>query len=362
MRPVVLGAFLWLMIAPRTGWPQSFDCHHAEIDAEWAICSTPELAELDERLAATYKKLSGPATTSPAVRNEAMRLQQAWLLGRRDMCGGNVGCLVKAYRDMLGALSSMQIDAATSIEAAKRSIVPRCGDSSVPLTDAAFKNVVCSDQHLFDTVRQIENQARKVQSRLKPSWRLAFVTQEAAFPQTASQCPQDKEKLASCVAKAIAQRIQDVTDLAINLDQSLPECAPSELSVTKGNVGDGGMSQALITYLIKYTGTSACSIRGFPKVLADDAKGKSQPTFVNYSGRTYFTNLLGAPLPVTLSQKNNMAWFGIYVPTACDPPADISVKVSLPSSSQLLNAMQSVNCPVTVTPIEMISTLLSSVY
>lgn len=362
-------ALLWLLaMVPRTGWSQSFDCRQADSDTEWAICSTPELAALDDKVAAMYRALSGPEAKSPALKQQAEQMQQAWLHGRRDVCGGNVDCLMKAYQEMSDALSSLPFDNAAISAAEKASIVPRCGDPADPMQtsamEAGFAKVVCGDPHLLDAVRQIEAQSRQLQPRLRPAWRVAFDTQEAAFPQTASQCPQAKEKLGPCIAQAIAQRLQDVTDFATHLDRRLPDCKPSELSLKRGEVGDGGMSQVLNTYLIAYKGSTACRVRGFPTIQVDNAKGKPQPTAAAYSGRTYFTDLRGAPLPVTLSPKNNTAWFGLHTATACDPPYGLTVKVALPLSRTWLETLPfpHASCPVTVTPISMISTLLSSVH
>jgi uncharacterized protein YecT (DUF1311 family) len=361
-------ALLWLLVLPRAGWSQSFDCSQAQSDTEWAICSTPELGALDNRLAAMYHKLSDSASTSPALRKQASRMQDAWLHGRRDMCGGNVDCLMNAYQDMLDALSSLPFNDAAIVAARTASVVPRCGDPSDPMKasaiEAGFATVVCRDPQLLGAVRQIESRARELQPRLTPVSRIAFDAQEAAFPQTAYGCPQDREKLVSCVATAIAQRLQDVADLAANLDRRLPDCKPSELSLSKGEVGDGGMSKTLNTYLLQYAGTEACRIRGFPTIQVENAKGGSRPRAVVYAGQTWSSSLPGAPLPVTLSAKNNSVWFGILTASACDPPYGINVKVALPLSSVWLATLRfpDASCPVTVTPIGMISTLRSSVH
>lgn len=375
-RLLPLALLCWLAVIPRTAWSQSFDCRQAQSDTEWAICSTPALAALDDRLAATYRKLTGPEATSPAVKKDAEQMQEAWLHGRRDVCGGNVDCLMKAYQEISDALSSLPFQDAARAAAEKASIVPHCGDPSDPMKAspmaAGFASVVCGDPHLLATVRQIETQARQLQPRLTPAWRTPFDMQEAAFPQTAYECPQDKQKLAACIAKAVAQRLRDVTDFAANVDRPLFDCKPSEVSLKRGEVGDAGMSQALDTYLIEYHGATTCRVRGYPAIQVVDAKGKPQPTLAVYSGRTYFTDLPGPPLPVTLSPQNNQAWFGIHTATACDPPYGLTVKVALPVSGKAASPVSRTwletlhfphaSCPVTVTPISMISTLLSSVH
>lgn len=361
---------IMLIFFPYPAWSQSFDCHKAETETEWAICSTPELSKLDDRLASTYRQLAGPAAPSTGIAKKAEQMQTAWLHGRRDLCGGEVGCLMKAYQDVLGALAALPFndDAAVMAKMEKASVVPRCKDPSDPMkasvTTAAFAKVACSDGQLMEKLGAIEAQARLLRPRLSAAWRAAFDLQQAAFPASASQCPSDKDALYSCVAKAVEQRSRDISDLAANLDKALPDCSADDLTLKEGGVGDAGMSQVFNTYLLEYHGRVMCRIRGYPAIRVYDASGKLLPDHAAYASQGYFSsNLGGGPLPVTLSPDNKSAWFGIHTATACDSPAGLSVDVALPLSTEKLGSLKlpTANCPVTVTPISMISTLLSTV-
>jgi uncharacterized protein YecT (DUF1311 family) len=366
--PVLLAVVLFL---PRFGWSASFDCQRAETDTEWAICSTPELSSLDDKLAATYQELVAAPASSAQFGEKAEQLQIAWLHGRRDLCGGNVECLMSAYRDILSALQNLPYDAAALVlgKEGQTSIVPHCNDPADPmkasLVTTSFFNVVCSDPRLQDAVRRIEAQARQLQPRLPLAWRVTFDEQEAAFPTLTQQCPQAGKALERCVAIAIQQRLQDLTDLAYSLDTKLPDCMPADLSIKDSGLGDAGMSKVFNAYLLEYRGIAPCRIRGYPSIRISAANGRAMPDYAIYSGTVHYASReTGAPLPITFSPKSRHAWFGIETATACDDvPGGFNVKVALPLSQEWLDTLKfpQANCSIAVTPVNMISTLRSSV-
>lgn len=359
-----------IVFFPDAARSQSFDCHKAETDTEWAICSTPELSKLDSRLASVFHQLAGPRAASADLAKRAVQMQTAWLHGRRDLCRGDVGCLIKAYQDILNALTALTSndDALVIAKWDKAPIVPRCKDPSDPMrasvATAAFAGVICSDSHLMEKLAAVETQAELLRPRLSIAWRATFDLQQVAFPTLTSQCPSGTDALRACVATAVGQRLQDISDLAANLDKALPDCSPGDLTLKQGEVGDAGMSQVFNTYLLEYHGRLACRIRGYPVIRVYDASHKELLDHAVYASQGGFTaNLGNGPLPVTLSPGNRFAWFGVHTATACDLPAGLSVDVALPLSTERLERLKfpAANCPVTVTPINMISTLLSTV-
>jgi uncharacterized protein len=95
--PAVLGA---LLIATGVGAPtaanaQSFDCRHARYADEKMICRQPLLGQLDEELAAIYRRVL--LNLPRAERGELDRNEDAFVLARRR-CGGHRACIEQSYR------------------------------------------------------------------------------------------------------------------------------------------------------------------------------------------------------------------------------------------------------------------------
>ncbi|RKE73407.1 lysozyme inhibitor LprI family protein [Pseudorhodoplanes sinuspersici] len=360
-------AVLMLLGAAVQGHAQSFDCRKAESDTEWAICATPELGQFDNEVSATYRRYTDPSVTSSAVRAKAERMQAAWIHGRRDLCRGDVACLTKAYGEILGALRALPYTEPTAQTGALTKLAPHCAAPTEITANAPpsrqFAKALCDDKNLLEKARQIDSIASELQDRLSPAWRAAFDMQQAAIPLTPNNCP--PAKVSDCVARVIDQRLQDVRDLSANLDKPLPDCNPADIAIRDSSVGDAGMSHTISAYLIDYSGTAPCRLRGYPTALVYDAMNKPQPDDVVYSNGTYFARSTGVPLPVTLSPQNRTAWFAIETASACDGPGERSVKVALPLQRAWLRTIKppNANCrQVTVTPVAMISTLLSSIY
>ena len=74
----------------------SFDCRHAVLPIERAICSDPCLSKLDGKMGTTYRPLSH----RQAVRQD----QRAWLRQRDRQCGANVECLYNKTYERIVAL------------------------------------------------------------------------------------------------------------------------------------------------------------------------------------------------------------------------------------------------------------------
>ncbi|PRD44856.1 hypothetical protein C5748_05630 [Phyllobacterium phragmitis] len=368
----LIAALVFSAVAlPHAAGAQSFDCRKAETDTEWAICNTPELGKLDTELATTYKQL---LTSGGAVdfRGKVEQMQVSWIHGQRDLCGGNVDCLTRAYNAILTALNGLAPaeNSASSADPAGSGVVPDCGTQGSVKDDllprAIYAKEICGRADLFQTVRQIDVVAKGLRSKLRRAWQPAFDAQQAAFPNIANMCPPEAPKLTNCIATAVEQRLQDVENLASVLDKPLPECAASDVTIKDSDLGDAGMSQALNVYLIEYSGTQACMIRGYPAISVIDAKGRPQPGYASYSSSSTMSKLAVPPLPVVLSPKSRTAWFAVHTASACDPGvAPLKVKMALPHSQTWIRTVEFPNaaCPsIAVMPVGMISTLLSSIF
>lgn len=78
----------------------SFDCRNAASPVEIAICTDPQLSDLDGRLALVYKQL---LSHDPLARPE----QRDWLQ-QRNRCGSNVSCLTLSYENRLKEIQAIQ--------------------------------------------------------------------------------------------------------------------------------------------------------------------------------------------------------------------------------------------------------------
>lgn len=85
----------------------SFDCSKASTAVEQSICSSRQLSELDESLAAAYRKATA-AGNSEAVTNR----QREWLRNERNKCQ-DIACISNAYTKRIAELTGpMSADAA----------------------------------------------------------------------------------------------------------------------------------------------------------------------------------------------------------------------------------------------------------
>jgi uncharacterized protein YecT (DUF1311 family) len=87
----------------------SYDCTKAKEEHEQAICYVPELAKLDVRLDAAYKKRL--AKLSASEKNELIAAQRQWITARNKKCTiykGWVACLQGEYTKRIATLESPQ--------------------------------------------------------------------------------------------------------------------------------------------------------------------------------------------------------------------------------------------------------------
>jgi uncharacterized protein len=84
----------------------SFDCQHALLPAEQAICSNANLSRLDEQTAGMYFIITGSG--APAATVSQAKAAQSQFLRRRNACGANVNCLVSAYTDQMMYLKNVK--------------------------------------------------------------------------------------------------------------------------------------------------------------------------------------------------------------------------------------------------------------
>jgi uncharacterized protein len=84
-------------------WSASFDCAHARLPDEKAICTSRALSEMDVEMAVRYQMLTG--LVAMGTRGDMQGEQQAWLKARQD-CGRDEPCLRAAYRRRIDTLKS----------------------------------------------------------------------------------------------------------------------------------------------------------------------------------------------------------------------------------------------------------------
>ena len=87
--------------------PETVDCTKADISAEFAICNSESLQDLDTRLDTAFRKLELAATNKPE-RQKIEREQASWTV-RRDACKADMACLAMRYQERI-----LDIDNGTS--------------------------------------------------------------------------------------------------------------------------------------------------------------------------------------------------------------------------------------------------------
>lgn len=97
-----LPACLGLLIIPLYSHGASFDCAKAGTWVEKAICSNPQLSDLDELLMASYKKALSGASNAATLKTA----QKDWLKNSRDGCQ-DTACLKQAYTTRLAELNQL---------------------------------------------------------------------------------------------------------------------------------------------------------------------------------------------------------------------------------------------------------------
>lgn len=92
-------SLIFALVNPALG--ASFDCTKASSRIDNAICASPELSELDNKLDAVYRAALAVSTDPPGVREA----QREWLRATRNYCSDE-GCLLTVYKQRIAALGS----------------------------------------------------------------------------------------------------------------------------------------------------------------------------------------------------------------------------------------------------------------
>ena len=90
----ILASGALLALAATSAEAADFDCARAHTDTETAICSSPFLSHLDDRMARLYGWL---LTALDDKARERLRDEQRLFLAFRDACGPEKSCLQKSY-------------------------------------------------------------------------------------------------------------------------------------------------------------------------------------------------------------------------------------------------------------------------
>jgi uncharacterized protein len=77
----------------------SFNCAHAILAAEEAICGNSNLSRLDEQTAGMYFIIVGSG--APAATISMVKASQRKFIEQRNACGANINCLVDAYTSQI---------------------------------------------------------------------------------------------------------------------------------------------------------------------------------------------------------------------------------------------------------------------
>lgn len=95
---------LILSTSPSVG--ASFNCQHAFLAAEEAICTNANLSRLDEQTAGMYFIIIGSGT-KPATLKEVKASQRSFV-EKRNACGADINCLVDAYTSQMMYLKNIK--------------------------------------------------------------------------------------------------------------------------------------------------------------------------------------------------------------------------------------------------------------
>lgn len=97
----ITGALFVLMVFASISYAASFNCKKASTLVEKAICSDPELSELDEQLAKSYKQ----ARNNSANPKKLKQQQRHWLRSERNQCQ-TIICLQAVYKVRISELGN----------------------------------------------------------------------------------------------------------------------------------------------------------------------------------------------------------------------------------------------------------------
>jgi uncharacterized protein len=100
-------ATLVTSIAPASAQERPDWCNEAsrKNDAEWTICSTRSLWDLEDQLNASYRVAM--RELPPSQKQILTSSQADWLRETRNACGSDVACLRGAYRGRVNTLQDV---------------------------------------------------------------------------------------------------------------------------------------------------------------------------------------------------------------------------------------------------------------
>lgn len=104
----LLAALLPASFAAGPAAAASFNCQHAMLPAEQAICGNANLSRLDEQTAGMYFLIVGSG--APAATLAQVKSSQGSFIERRNACGADIDCLVSAYTDQMMYLRTVKDD------------------------------------------------------------------------------------------------------------------------------------------------------------------------------------------------------------------------------------------------------------
>ncbi|MCW2573721.1 MAG: hypothetical protein JWO88_3779, partial [Frankiales bacterium] len=81
------GFATFVAIASAPAAAQSFDCSKARPPIETAICASPRLGDLDQRLAAVYGRATAALASDGAQVQQLRTAQRDWVAARNRACG-----------------------------------------------------------------------------------------------------------------------------------------------------------------------------------------------------------------------------------------------------------------------------------
>lgn len=106
MKARLAAALLCCLAATSVATAASFNCEHALIAAEGAICANANLSKLDEQTAGMYFLIVGSGAPKATV--SEVKASQGSFIEKRNACGANVNCLVDAYTDQMMFLKNIK--------------------------------------------------------------------------------------------------------------------------------------------------------------------------------------------------------------------------------------------------------------
>ena len=84
----------------------SFNCAHAFLPAEEAVCGNANLSQLDEKTAGMYFLIVGSGPPQDTL--DQVKSSQQEFVAQRNACGADVDCLVDAYTSQMMFLKNVK--------------------------------------------------------------------------------------------------------------------------------------------------------------------------------------------------------------------------------------------------------------